>query len=68
MPQILVVTDVPESSESAVVYRERIVLSDLESDHFSAQLVERVGWAMLDADELENQDPRVADRRLGSTG
>ena len=45
MPQILVVTDVPEKAESAVVYRERIVLSDLESDHFSAQLVERVGWA-----------------------
>ena len=53
MPQILVVTDAPEPSESAVVYRERIVLSDLESDHFSAQLVERVGWAVLDADEIE---------------
>ena len=65
MPQILVVTDVPERSDSAVVYRERIVLSDLESDHFSAQLVERVGWAVLDADEIEQRkpDPRVADGR-----
>ena len=58
MPQILVVTDVPEQSESAVVYRERIVLSDLESDHFSAQLVERVGWAVLDADEIEVAEER----------
>jgi hypothetical protein len=58
MPQILVVTDVPEKSESAVVYRERIVLSDLESDHFSAQLVERVGWAVLDADEIEVAEER----------
>jgi hypothetical protein len=32
MPQILVVTDIPETSESAVVYRERVALSDLESD------------------------------------
>ena len=58
MPQILVVTEDPEKSESAVVYRERIVLSDLESDHFSAQLVERVGWAVLDADEIEVAEER----------
>ena len=58
MPQILVVTDDPEKAESAVVYRERIVLSDLESDHFSAQLVERVGWAVLDADEIEVAEER----------
>ena len=65
MPQILVVTDVPERSDSAVVYRERIALSDLESDHFSAQLVERVGWAVLDADEIEHRKPGpgLADRR-----
>lgn len=61
MPQILVTTDAPMKPESRgkleseVVYRERIALSDLESDHFSAQLVERVGWAVLDADERENQ-------------
>lgn len=61
MPQILVVTDVPEQSDNAVVYRERIALSDLESDHFSAQLVERVGWAVLDADEIEHRDPRQTD-------
>jgi hypothetical protein len=61
MPQILVTTDAPirpetdAKLESEVVYRERVALSDLESDHFSAQLVERVGWAVLDADERENQ-------------
>ncbi|HEY1286175.1 MAG TPA: hypothetical protein VGF04_08810 [Solirubrobacterales bacterium] len=55
MPQILVMTDVPEKPESEVVYRERVALSDLQSDHFSAQLVERMGWAMLDADEREHR-------------
>jgi hypothetical protein len=55
MPQILVVTNAPEESQSAVVYRERVSLNDLESDHFSGQLIERVGWAVLDADQLENQ-------------
>lgn len=57
MPQILVVTDAAEDA-STVVYRERIATSDLESDHFSGQLVERVGWAVLDADELEHDMER----------
>ncbi len=54
MPQILVVANPHDDTASAVVYREGISLSDLESDHFSGQLVERVGWAVLDADELEH--------------
>jgi hypothetical protein len=54
MPQILVVTETREA-DATVVYRERVSLSDLESDHFSGQLVERVGWAMRDADELERK-------------
>ncbi len=52
MPQILVVTDSKES-DGAVVYRERISRSDLESNHFSDQLVERIGWALGDASMLE---------------
>jgi hypothetical protein len=57
MPQILVVADsTTEKEASTVVYRERIATTDLESDHFSGQLVERVGWAVLDADALEHKD------------
>jgi hypothetical protein len=37
------------------VYRERISSADLESAHFSGQLVERVGWAVRDANELERK-------------
>jgi hypothetical protein len=53
MPQILVVTDPPGDSATTVVYRERIDSADLESDHFSGQLVERVGWAVQDAGQIE---------------
>jgi len=57
MPQILVVTELEnKDTASTVVYRERVSPSDLESNHFSGQLVERVGWAVLDADELEHKD------------
>jgi hypothetical protein len=62
MPQILIVTDSPQNA-GEVVYRERIVSTDLESDHFSGQLVERVGWAVLDADQLEHRARAVPAER-----
>jgi hypothetical protein len=59
MPQILVVTDSADASAGTVVYRERISIADLRSDHFSGQLVERVGWAVGDASNLEREDRHV---------
>jgi hypothetical protein len=56
MPQVLVVADVAEETANRLVYRERVATSDLESDHFSGQLVERVGWAVHDADAIEHED------------
>lgn len=52
MPQILVVTD-SKDRDGSVVYRERVSRADLESPHFSGQLVERIGWALGDASTLE---------------
>jgi hypothetical protein len=54
MPQILVLTDSPQSS-GEVIYRERVARSCLESEHFSDQLLERVGWAVEDADAREHE-------------
>jgi hypothetical protein len=61
MPQILVVAT-PNDTEQDVVYRERLTLSDFDSEHFSSQLAERVGWAVGDADRLE-QSEEVEQRR-----
>lgn len=54
MPQILVLTDAPDRS-GEVVYRELVPSSSLESEHFAGQLLERVGWAVSDADRLEHR-------------
>lgn len=54
MPQILVVADSSQGS-GEVVYRERVARSSLESEHFAGQLLERVGWAVGDAHEMENR-------------
>jgi hypothetical protein len=72
MPQILVVTDSADANASTVVYRERVSIVDLRSDHFSGQLVERVGWAVGDASDLEREDRHVhhikANRGTGGRG
>lgn len=52
MPHIIVTAN---DQEAAVMLRERVKVSDFESDHFAAQLVERLGWAVSDAHEAEKR-------------
>jgi hypothetical protein len=33
--------------------RERVSVADFDSDHFATQLVERLGWAVGDAQDVE---------------
>jgi hypothetical protein len=63
MPQLLVITDLPEAG-GKVVYRERIVSSDFESRHFTGQLAERLGWAVRDAHELAGREEDGSDSSL----
>jgi hypothetical protein len=57
VPQIIVTADRTDGQEeSAVMLRERINVSDFESDHFANQLVERLGWAVSDAVEIERDE------------
>jgi hypothetical protein len=56
MPQIIVTADKATSlNEGSVMLRERVNVTDFESDHFAAQLVERLGWAVSDADDVEQK-------------
>ncbi len=55
MPQIIVTADrSTDRDEAPVMLRERVSVSDFESDHFAKQLVERLGWAVNDAREVED--------------
>jgi hypothetical protein len=54
MPQIIVTADRGAAfGEGAVTLRERVSVADFESQHFATQLVERLGWAVQDADHEE---------------
>jgi hypothetical protein len=62
MPQIIVTADHGAAfGEGAVMLRERVTVADFESDHFAMQLVERLGWAVGDADEVERVGERMLD-------
>jgi len=63
MPQIIVAADRGAAfREGAVTFRERVNVADFESQHFAAQLVERLGWAVEDADRVERVPGAAEDR------
>jgi hypothetical protein len=54
MPHIIVTADrMNDRGEGPVMLNERVSATDFESGHFAARLVERLGWAVADADEAE---------------
>lgn len=59
MPQIIVTADRDTEAQDVVLMRERVNVADFESDHFAALLVERLGWAVSDADTVEHEDPAL---------
>jgi hypothetical protein len=69
MPQIIVTADRGASfGEGAVMFRERVNVADFESEHFAAQLMERIGWAVGDAAQVDApQMDRVVRERANAT-
>lgn len=59
MPQIIVTA---HDDEGTVTLRERINTSDFESERFAVNLVERLGWAVVDAAEAEDIQPAPQQR------
>jgi hypothetical protein len=53
MPRIIVMSG-PGTARTTL--DERISSADLESGHYAAQLIERVGWAVHDADDAEREE------------
>jgi hypothetical protein len=60
MPQIIVTADnLTDGREPPVMFWERVNVRDFESDHFARQLLERLGWAVGDADAVDVVDPQA---------
>jgi hypothetical protein len=60
MPRIIVTTtSAPAEQDTSILLDERVETVHLSTDHGAAQLVERIAWAISDAEEAESSD-RVA--------
>jgi hypothetical protein len=61
VPQIIVTADRSRDQESdGIMLRERVNVDDFESERFAANLIERLGWAVVDATEAE-RTPHAAE-------
>jgi hypothetical protein len=58
MARIRITAEPLGGPDLSIVLDERITRNNFDSDHFAAALVERIGWALADADELERNRPR----------
>jgi hypothetical protein len=53
MARIIVTTDAGSRIDAPVLLDERVRPEHLSDDHAAAQLIERLGWAVTDADAAE---------------
>ena len=54
MPTIIVLSNRSADQDSAVVLSENVQPEHMADQHQTAQLIERVGWAVTDAKEAED--------------
>jgi len=60
MAKIIVTADRPEQDAPAVLLEESVYSVHLSTRHAAGQLIERLSWALRDAEELERLQPRPA--------
>ncbi|HYM45209.1 MAG TPA: hypothetical protein VES65_03490 [Solirubrobacteraceae bacterium] len=53
MARIIVTTDPTERRDAPVLLDERVYSVHLANDHAAAQLIERLGWAITDAENTK---------------
>jgi hypothetical protein len=55
MPRVIVTAETGGRQRETIVYDERVLPANLDNEHSSAQLIQRVGWALVDAEEVERR-------------
>ena len=53
MPRVIVTTNLPPSGDPDVLLDEHVSTVHLSSDHAAGQLIERLSWAIRDAERFE---------------
>lgn len=66
MPHIIVRSDPREGPDTIVTLEETVLPDNLASPHYSEQLVERLAWAVSDADRAERDRGAASSSRFAS--
>jgi len=53
MPVIIVRPDNSEDAREVFTLSENVIPSELHDDHYLSQLIQRLGWALVDAEDIE---------------
>jgi hypothetical protein len=62
MPRIIVKTDAPTSTDhGSILLDEHVHSVHLSTGHGAAQLIERIAWAISDAEDAQEPPHRLAD-------
>ena len=56
MARIIVTTDPTPQHDAPVLLDESVYSIHLDSDHTAAQLIERLGWAITDAESTQRME------------
>ena len=59
MARIIVTTDAAERRDAPVLLEERVYPVHVASGHAAAQLMERLAWAISDAENTERAEPAL---------
>jgi hypothetical protein len=59
MARIIVTTDPRTTHAAPVLLDESVYSIHLDNDHNAAQLIERVGWAITDAENIQQAEPAL---------
>lgn len=56
MPVIIVRPDKTEDAPEVFTLSESVIPSELHDDHYLSQLIQRLGWALVDAEDMETRE------------
>jgi hypothetical protein len=67
MPRIIIQVSRPPSEHGRVTFSERVTAANLDSEHYTQHLIERIAWAIADAEEIETSPLSAKRDRAFST-
>ena len=57
MPRIIVMPDIENGEQTPILFDEQVSAIHIDGKHAAFQLIERLAWAIHDAEAIEHEQP-----------